>query len=250
MNPLPLPTGRAAHRPGERRKRLVRLASTAALAVVLAAQAHPAGGAQPGADAREPAPGRARLRPVSEGAGFPDPVWLSLVTAVAGGVAGAAAAERVAGSARRGSAGEPGAGALEKLVVGSVAAVALLGLNPPGDAWWALAGTAVAAGAGAQAVLLAVTHARLALTAELGREAADEAARRAALLAGEQLETMRRLAVEGGMAGGGAPAHGAAWERMLDVYAERARSEVMRVARRSGADAGAVRPAAGGEAPR
>jgi hypothetical protein len=245
MNPLLFSTGRA----GERRKRRVRLASTAALVVALAAGAGRAGGAQPGAGAGEPAPERARLRPVSEGGGFPDPVWLSLLTAVAGGVAGAAAAERVAGSARRRpAAGEPGSGALEKLVVGSVAAVALLGLNPPGDAWWALAGTAVAAGAGAQAVLLAVTHARLALAAELGREAADEGARRAALLAGEQLETLRRLAVEGGMAGGGAPAEGAAWERMLDVYAERARAEVMRVARRSGTDA--VRPAAGGEAPR
>jgi hypothetical protein len=170
---------------------------------------------------------------------------------VAGGVAGAVAAERVAGSRRRGpAADEPGSGALEKLVVGSVAAVALLGLNPPGNAWWALAGTAAAAGAGAQAVLLAVMHSRFALAAELGREAADEGARRAALLAGEQLETLRRLAVEGGMAGGGAPAEGAAWERMLDVYAERARVEVMRVTRRSGADAGAARPAADGEAPR
>src|SRR5687767_1823964 len=195
LPPLPRrgPTPGAA-----RRSRLPRLAAAAAVAALLAARADSAGTAQPAAGAGTPAAGRPRLRAVSEGGGFPDPVWASLLTAVMGGVAGAAAAERVAGGARRRqAAGEPGSGALEKLVVGSVAAVALLGLNPPGDAWWALAGTALAAGAGAQALLLAVAHARRAQAAELGREAADEGARRTALLAGEQIETMRRLAVEG-----------------------------------------------------
>jgi hypothetical protein len=211
---------------------------------VAALLAYSGSSAQPAAGAGTRAAGRPRLHAVSEGGGFPDPVWASLLTAVAGGVAGAAAAERVTGSARRRpAAAEPGA--LEKLVVGSVAAVALLSLNPPGEAWWTLAGTALAAGAGAHSLLLAVAHARRALAAELGRDAADEGARRTALLAGEQVETMRRLAVEGGgLIGSGTRAGGDAWERMLDVYAERARAEVMRVARRGGADAGAARPAA------
>ncbi|HEX6748255.1 MAG TPA: hypothetical protein VF092_13245 [Longimicrobium sp.] len=213
MIPSPLAAGRSA-----RTGRRTRLAAAAALAAVLAASA---GDAQSAADVG----GRGRLRAMSEGGGFPEPAWLSLASAVACGVAGAAAAERVAGAARR--RGERGAAALEKLVVGSAAPVALLALNPPGNAWWALAGTALAAGAGSQALLLAVTHARHALAAELGRDAADEGARRAAVLAGEQVETMRRLAVEGG-------AGGDAWARMLDVYAERARAEVMRVARRGG----------------
>jgi len=237
MIPFPFPARRGPAPGAARRSRLPRLAAAAAVTALLAAHAGSAGAAQPGAGAGTPAAGRPRLRAESEGGGFPDPVWASLLTAVLGGVTGAAAAERVAGARRRPAAGEPGSGALEKLVVGSVAAVALLGLNPPGGAWWALAGTALAAGAGAQALLLAVAHARRALAAELGREAADEGARRTALLAGEQLETMRRLALEGAMAGGGTGAGGEAWERMLDVYAERARVEVMRVARRAGADA-------------
>lgn len=233
MIPLPLSVRQGPAPGAARRSRLARLAAAAAVAALLARSGS---SAQPAADA--PAAGRPRLRPVSEGGGFPDPAWASLLTAVVGGVAGAAAAERVAGGARRRPAAETGPGALEKLVVGSAAPVALLSLNPPGDAWWALAGTALAAGAGAHSLLLAVAHARRALAAELGRDAAEEGARRTALLAGEQVETMRRLAVEGGgLIGGGTRADGDAWERMLDVYAERARAEVMRVARRAGADA-------------
>ncbi|MFL5540313.1 MAG: hypothetical protein ACJ8J0_15085 [Longimicrobiaceae bacterium] len=230
MIPLPLPLRNGPAPGAAHRSRLARIAAAAAVAAFLARSGS---SAQPAAGAAAAAAGRPRLHAVSEGGGFPDPVWLSLATAVGAGMVGAAAAERLAGPARRGAAA--GSAALEKLVVGSVAAVALLSLNPPGGAWWTLAGTALAAGAGAQAQLLAAAHARRALAAELGRDAADEGARRAALLAGEQVETMRRLAVEGGgLIGSGTRAAGDTWERMLDVYAERARAEVMRVARRTG----------------
>jgi hypothetical protein len=89
----------------------------------------------------------------TDGAGFPEPFWLSLLTVVAGGAAGAAAANRLAGPGRRGDGGWA-AGALPTLVVGSTAAVVALTLNPPGHAWWSLAATAAAAGLGAEAVVL------------------------------------------------------------------------------------------------
>jgi hypothetical protein len=220
----------------------LRAAEIAALAALLAAAlprtaAAQAVGSTP-VEARHQAAPRERL----ETGGFPDPFWLSLLTAVLAGVAGAAAAERVCGGERT---GRPGAaGLLEKLVVGPVAAVALLGINPPGVAWPALAGTAAAGGAAAQALLLASAHARRAQAAEARRDAADEGARRTVVLAGEQMETLRRLAVEGsGMIGSGsAPAVG--WERALDVYAERARVELLHVARRAPAPARATPHAA------
>jgi hypothetical protein len=122
-------------------------------------------------------------------------------------------------------------------------AVALLGMNPPGHAWPALAGTAAAGGIAARALLVASDNARHALAAELARDTADEGVRRVAVLAAEQMETLRRLAVEGnGLIGSGTAPEGA-WERALDLYAGRARVELMRMARRetapvhSGADA-------------
>jgi hypothetical protein len=209
----------------------LRAAEIAALAALLAAALPRTAAAQAvrstAVEARHQAAPRERL----ETGGFPDPFWLSLLTAVLAGVAGAAAAERVAG---RGPAGRPGAaGVLEKLVVGPVSAVALLGINPPDAAWPALVGTAAAGGAAAQALLLAAAHARRALAAELRRDAADEGARRTVVLAGEQMETLRRLAVErAGMIGNGSAPCAADWERALDVYyAERARVELLRVAR-------------------
>jgi hypothetical protein len=170
----------------------------------------------------------------------PGPFWLSLLTAVGAGVAGAAAAERIAGP--RGAAAP--ASALENLVVGSVGAVALLGINPPGGAWVALAGTAAAGGVAGQALLLASAHARRAAAAEVARDAADEGARRTAVLAGEQMETLRRLALDaGGMIGGGS-APDEAWARALDVYAQRARVELVHVARREAPPARATHRAA------
>ena len=203
--------------------------AAAALAALVAIAAAGAALAQP--DGRTEAEPRhaagPRGRPASDG--FPGPFWLMLLTVVVAGVAGAAGAERLAGAERT---ERPGAARLlDRLVVGSVSAVALLGVNPPGDAWPALAATAATGGMAAQALLLAAAHSRWALAAEMGRDAADEGARRTTLLAGEQMETLRRLAIEGaGMIGSGtAPAAG--WERALDVYAERARVELLRVAR-------------------
>lgn len=205
-----------------------RLARAALAAAVLATlgTSIPAGAQQaqrtqlprPGVTSREP--GRAD--------GLPGPFWLSLLAAVLSGVAGAAAAERIAGP--RGQ--KVPASALETLVVGSASAVALLGVNPPGGAWPALAGTAAVGGMAGEALLLAAAHARRAVAAELARDAADESARRTAVLAGEQLETLRRLAVDGGGMIGSGTAPADAWERALDVYAGRARVELMHVARR------------------
>lgn len=216
--------------PVSRRRRLRAAAAAGAGILLLARPAslpRAQGAGAPPAAAEPRSAGRARLR-AGPHDGFPDPFWLSLLTAVAGGVAGAAAAERLAGRRRARAGHEPGGAALETLVVGSVAAVALVSLNPPGGAWWALAGTAAAAGGGAQALLLAVAHSRRALAAEQARAAAEDAARRTAVLAGEQIETLRRLAVDPAAA----TADRAAWERALDVYAERARAELRAAAPR------------------
>lgn len=212
-----------------------RLARTALAAAVLAvlgaarvAEAHP------GERAPTRRPGAAARGPGDEA--LPGPFGLSLLAAVLSGVAGAAAARRIAGPPGQ----KAPASALETLVVGSGSAVALLAVNPPGGAWPALAGTAAAAGVAGQALLLASAHARRALAAELARDAADEGARRTAALAGEQMETLRRLAVGAGGMTGSATAPADAWERALDVYAGRARVELMHAARREGAPARAA----------
>jgi hypothetical protein len=198
----------------------------AAAAAVLVALAIPRmAGTQPGrrhsssAGPAAAAPGR------TPADALPGPFALSLFAAVLSGVAGAAVAERIGG----GRGGAPAASAaLEKLVVGSVSAVALLGLNPPDGAWAALAGTAAVGGIAGQALLAATEGARRVQAAELARDAADEGARRVAVLAGEHMETLRRLAVEAG----GLIGSGTAIDETLDVYAGRARVELMRVARR------------------
>ncbi|HET7464215.1 MAG TPA: hypothetical protein VFJ82_23360 [Longimicrobium sp.] len=202
-----------------------------ALAVLAARGAAPA---QPGHGA--PA---AALRAQTAEDGLPRPFGLSLLAAVLSGVAGAATAERLGGARAPTT---PGA-VLETLVVGSVSAVALLGVNPPGGAWSTLAGTAAAGGLAGRALLLANANARRALAAELARDAADEGSRRVAVLAGEQLETLRRLAVDGGGMIGSGTQPDEAWERTLDLYAGRARVELTRVARRETAP---PRPAADG----
>jgi len=219
---------------------LSRFALRALSAAALAVLAVPgAAAAQPGRTVPVAHPA-ATLRPETPGDALPRPFGLSLLTAVLSGVAGAAAAERLGG----GRAAPFTAGtALETLVVGSVSAVALLGVNPPGGAWSTLAGTAAAGGLAGRALLVSSANARRALAAELARDAADEGARRVAVLAGEQLETLRRLAVDGGGMIGSGSSPDEAWERALDLYAGRARVELMRVARR---DAAPPRAAADG----
>ena len=199
--------------------------------------------------AAAPAAPAPRLRSAAEGGGFPEPFWISLLSAVVGGAAGALAADLVAGGGRlrRWKMEEEGweLRALGKLIVGPVAAVVLLTLNPPGEAWWSLAATAALAGLGAEALLLAMVASRKALAAELGREAAEEGARRTVALAGEQLRTLRRIALDArGAAPAGSPlvaaegsSHdepGAAepWERAVSAYAERAAAELERVSAR------------------
>ncbi|HYH79630.1 MAG TPA: hypothetical protein VEX86_07525 [Longimicrobium sp.] len=220
----------------------LRLARAAVAAAALAAvgTSRLAGTQQP-QRAPEPRPGATSRGPGDVDA-LPGPFWLSLLAAVLSGVAGAAAAGRIAGP--RGQAVP--AGALETLVVGSASAVALLGVNPPGGDWPALAATSAAGGVAGQALLLASAHARRAVAAETARDAADDAARRVVVLAGEQMETLRRLAADaGGMVGSGT-APGDGWKRALDVYAERARVELMHVARRGPAPARRVDGGAAG----
>jgi hypothetical protein len=204
--------------------------ATAAAAAVLVAIAIPRlAGTQPGgrhSSATRPTAAAPERTPADA---LPGPFALSLFAAVLSGVAGAAAAERIGGG--RGAAPAASA-ALEKLVVGSVSAVALLGLNPPDGAWTALAGTAAVGGIAGQALLAAAEGARRVQAAELARDAADEGARRVALLAGEQMETLRRLAVDAAGLIGSGTAPDDALERALDGYAGRARVELMRVARR------------------
>lgn len=88
---------------------------------------------------------------------------------------------------------------LGKLVVGSIAAVVTLTLNPPGDDWLRLIGSALIAGLGGQAILLSVISARKAASAEKEREAAEDRAVRAedlARMAQERTEQVAALARE------------------------------------------------------
>ena len=131
--------------------RRVRPRRAAWIAAALVLVAFPAAAARVGAPRPLTAP---RLNAATDGAGFPEPFWLSLLTAVGAGAAGAMAAGRLAGG-RRAAAGGWAARALPAVTVGSTAAVVALTVNPPGAAWWSLAATAAAAGLGAEALVLA-----------------------------------------------------------------------------------------------
>ncbi len=144
-DPRPIPR-RCAPR---RTRPAVRMIAGAAL--LLLARSASAAVAQPETEKvpDEAAVDPSRLNAGTDGAGFPEPFWLSLVTVAGAGTAGAAVARRIAGGGRRHG---WAAGALSTLAVGTTAAVAALTLNPPGGAWWSLAATAAAAGLGAEAV--------------------------------------------------------------------------------------------------
>ncbi|HEU4561121.1 MAG TPA: DUF4257 domain-containing protein [Longimicrobium sp.] len=85
-------------------------------------------------------------------------------------------------------------GFLGKLIVGSVAAVILLSLNPPTN-WWQLVGTALAAGVGGEAILLSIIASRKAEGAEKDREHAEATARGITALAQERLATLKAASV-------------------------------------------------------
>jgi carbon starvation protein CstA len=105
--------------------------------------------------------------------GFPDPLWLALLVIAACGAIGAFAADLVTDGGRieqwrRDEAGWS-LGFVAKMIIGLVAAIIFLTLNPPGEAWVALVGTALAAGLGGEAILLAIIASRRAQAAESER---------------------------------------------------------------------------------
>jgi hypothetical protein len=87
-------------------------------------------------------------------------------------------------------------GALGKLIVGSVAAVVLLTLNPSGDAWPPLIGTALMAGLGAEGILLSVVSSRKAQDAENARAAAEEEARRTEAMGRVQIDAVADFSIQ------------------------------------------------------
>jgi hypothetical protein len=233
--PNPRRPGRRTPRPVRddfRRRRVTRAAFLAAAALPGAPPllAH-AGGAPPAA-----------------GAGFPEPFGLALLAMVAAGALGALTADLVPDGRRlerwrRGAQGWT-LGVLGKLIVGSVAAVVLLTLNPPAGAWAPLVATALVGGLGGEAMLVAVVSARKAQDAEKDREAlcGELARRRAEAL--EKVESvgalaiaahrdrrvrLERLRIAGALGDGGAEAasgEDASFERLVHTAVERAKAEL------------------------
>jgi carbon starvation protein CstA len=173
--------------------------------------------------------------------GFPEPFGLSLFLMVACGAVGAFAADLASDGGRLERPGkyEQGfmLGFLGKLVVGSVAAVIVLTLNPTGDALWSLMGTALTAGLGGEAILLSRMATLQAQEDKKDREAAQHETTRVDAQWAEKLETFRVIAIEThgrlaapavfGAAALEAPAP-ATFERIVNTYAQRARAEMVR----------------------
>jgi hypothetical protein len=186
------------------------------------------------------------------GPGFPEPFAWSLLAAVLGGALGALVADMVPGGARlrHWKRGEGGwlLGALGKLIVGSASAVVLLTLNPPAGSWRMLAGSAVLAGLGGEALLVSVVSARRAHDAERDRESlrAELSRRRVEVLA--KVESVGALAIaahrdrrvrlerlrmaEAGYGGGDAETttgtgEDASFERLVHTAVERAKVELL-----------------------
>lgn len=128
--------------------------------------------------------------------------WGVLLAIVLCGAIGAFGADRVTDKLIPGPQFQPGErlrGWLGKLVLGSIAAVLTLALNPPGDDWWRLIGSALVAGLGAQAILLSIVTAGKVASVEKEREAAVDRAERAenqARLSQERTEQVAALARE------------------------------------------------------
>jgi hypothetical protein len=92
-----------------------------------------------------------------------------------------------------------GLGFVAKMIVGAVAALILLTLNPPGGSWLTLIGTALSAGVGGEAILLAIVAGRRADRAEAEAKAAGERESRTLSRAQATLRSVReRLAEDNG----------------------------------------------------
>jgi hypothetical protein len=109
---------------------------------------------------------------------FPVPLWVSVFAVALCGALGAFAADLITDGGKLDSPVKTDAGWVlgwpGKLMVGAVAALVTLMLNPPNHAWTTLIGTALGAGVGGQALLLGITARRQADTAEQHRDRARE----------------------------------------------------------------------------
>lgn len=186
-------------------------------------------------------------------AGFPDPLWWALLIVVLAGAAGAFASDIVTDGGRieKGRREETGwaLGFIGKMVVGAVAALILLTLNPPNDSWARLIGTALSAGLGGEAILLAMVASRKAQEAESERDQARTDAARAQAVFATRMDGMRSVALaaispqeeavqDADLAPGGAPKPGvrsatarrvpmdARTERIINEYADNALREI------------------------
>lgn len=128
--------------------------------------------------------------------GFPLPLWLAFAAVALCGAVGAFAADLVSDGGRieRPTRTDTGwmLGWPGKLMVGAVAALVTLVLNPPDRAWATLVGTALTAGAGGEALLLAIASKRQADAAEHDRDRAREQVRVITRTSYEQIEAARQ----------------------------------------------------------
>jgi len=124
--------------------------------------------------------------------GFPLPLWLAFAAVALCGAAGAFAVDLVSDGGRieRPTRTETGwiLGWPGKLMVGAVAALVTLVMNPPDRAWATLVGTALTAGAGGEALLLAIAARRRDDAAEHDRDRAREQAQVLVRTSREQIE--------------------------------------------------------------
>ncbi len=164
---------------------------------------------------------RAVIDPVS----LSDPQLVTLLVIVACGAAGALAADLVADGGRldRWKTDPQGwtLGFLGKLIVGAVAAVVALSLNPP-EGSWSLVGSALAAGVGGEAILLAIVASRQAQGAEQEAEHQEEVTSRLAVLSQTRLYAM----VDAHHAAGG-PARAGVAEAARTAETEGAQTRVL-----------------------
>jgi hypothetical protein len=81
--------------------------------------------------------------------------------------------------------------------IGLVAAIIVLAMNPPGSEWPALVGSALAAGLGGEAILLAIISARRAQASEIAKKQARADEKRAREDGARRIETMGEMSVSG-----------------------------------------------------
>jgi hypothetical protein len=131
--------------------------------------------------------------------GFPHPIGVAVLVIAVCGAIGAFAADLVTDGGRieqwrRDEAGWS-LGFVAKMVIGLVAAIVFLTLNPPGTSWPTLVGSALVAGLGGEAILLAIIASRRAQKAEIEKEQAEEETSRTLDAWVENLRTFESVAL-------------------------------------------------------